>query len=429
MPQISVTGKSPKRVLSVSYLDTGDIATIPETHEAFQQIIDLTLSGAGDDEIRDLVNIVLGAKKRLTTLSERVSIQSNELFFDGDPISGALVETIIELFGKNSSKLGSVVNFLEKVKTNPDISSIDGLWKWIERGDLVLTEDGDFLAYKGMSGTGAARTSRSSGKAFVNGEEVEGQIPNPDGAVISMPRSKVDDGGYQACSTGLHAATHDFARGFAQGGDVVLIKVNPRDVVSVPKDESFQKLRVCRYTVLHAVSGRLDGRLYVQPELAPERGADEVIDKETWDEAHEAASALWSGTTLGDEEDVAGEIERDDESEVLQDKLNEALGIDDSFYEDDDDEESPKLEALAEREPVWTDEPAEDDVPVENPFEEDEKPEKADVHESIRKDLAAATESVQKTLRDANGRFTKEGARHEAIAGKRDALGRFIKNS
>jgi hypothetical protein len=43
------------------------------------------------------------------------------------------------------------------------------------------------------------------------------------------------------------------------------VSVNPRDVVSVPKDCGYQKLRTCRYTVLDAVRNPLAHTIY-QPD-------------------------------------------------------------------------------------------------------------------------------------------------------------------
>jgi hypothetical protein len=46
-------------------------------------------------------------------------------------------------------------------------------------------------------------------------------------------------------------------------GDVILVKIHPRDVVSVP-DHDASKIRVCRYEVIGMAESRLDERLYVE---------------------------------------------------------------------------------------------------------------------------------------------------------------------
>jgi hypothetical protein len=258
-----MAGTTPDRTLSIIYA-TGDTATVPEVHSRFDELVTLLLSGADDDEVSDLVDVMLAVTKRLEQLSERVSIRGRSVYFDGDQLRGELSDVLVELFeAGNPESLRPVVNFLEKAATNPSGKSIDDLYRWITKGDLIIHEDGDFLAYKGTrTGQDGLRTSISEGTAFVNGEEFTGHIPNPDGAVITMPRSDVDDDEGVACSTGLHAGTASYAFRFAND-DTILVKINPRDVVSVPTDSSDQKLRVCRYVVHEVVEARQESRLWL----------------------------------------------------------------------------------------------------------------------------------------------------------------------
>jgi hypothetical protein len=277
MTMFSMAGTTPDRTLSLIY-GSGDTATIPETHPRFDELVTLLLSGAEDEEVSDLVDVMLAVSKRLEQLSERVSIRGRQVLFDGDALRGELADVLVELFeAGNPESLRPVVNFLEKASTNPSNKSIDDLYRWITKGDLLIHEDGDFLAYKGTrTDDEGLRTSISAGTAFVNGEQFEGYIPNPDGAVVTMPRSNVDDNENEACSTGLHAGTASYAFRFAND-DTILVKINPRDVVSVPNDSSNQKLRVCRYVVQEVVEGRRESRLYIQEPLPVEVEDDSVV--------------------------------------------------------------------------------------------------------------------------------------------------------
>lgn len=286
MVMFSIAGSAPDRTLSVFY-SNGDQATVPESHARYAELQDLCLSGAGDDEVRELVDIMLAIANKMSDLSERIAYRKGHITFDGDPVRGELVDIIRDAYEQDHLDfVKPLVNFLEKVYTNPGLRSVDDLYRWISNKELTITEDGDFLAYKGCDVVDGVRYSRSEGTAYVNGVEVSGRIPNLDGSVISMPRSEVDDGGYNHCSTGLHAAVHGFASNFAgYNGEVILIKVNPRDVVSVPYDASSQKLRVCRYTVLHKVEQVLDQFVYAGPAEEPEvfdDASDETMEFETW---------------------------------------------------------------------------------------------------------------------------------------------------
>lgn len=62
------------------------------------------------------------------------------------------------------------------------------------------------------------------------------------------------------CGHGLHVGAFDYAKSYGgidldddeggNGNKLMICKVNPRDVVSVPTDSRFQKLRCCRYEVV-----------------------------------------------------------------------------------------------------------------------------------------------------------------------------------
>lgn len=399
----SMTGKAPSRILSVTYPD-GDMATIPESHEQFQRILDLTISGGEEEEIRDLVNIVVGAGRKLRILSERVSLKGNKLLFDGDPIHGTIVDAIVDLAANDSENLPAAVNFLEKVKTNPSVDSIHALWDWLNNRELHFAPDGDFFAYKMTEGYGENRTSIHSGTAYVNGEEVTGKIPNPDGAVVTMARSSVDADGTVHCSTGLHAATHRYATGtFSNRGDLILVKINPRDVVSVPHDESFRKLRVCRYVVVGPVSGRLDESIYIQPTLEEEPdedGLDTDEEPDYFEDDHVEEE-------IGEDEAKAPEGFKF--GDLVQQPTFSAINGEDGTL--------TVVGPVALTHDQWREEhgfsPLEEKgVPLPKP-EEAEKP----------------AEKPQEPLRQPNGRFTKAGALYEAKAAQRDALGRFKKNA
>lgn len=263
MTTFQLTGDDKGQTLVIVYEDQ-DIVTVPDTHKNFDAIIDLWRSKDYEEEdIRKLVNNMHEIGKRLSAITERVSVAPYGVFFDGDPLRGELADFLLEMYNEERIEdFTAVANFLEKAATNPSIESIDALYQWITNGDLVITPNGDFVAYKGVKvGAGGQSMSITSGSAFVNGILHNGCIPNPDGAIITMPRSEVNANGSVGCSTGLHAGTYDYASGFAQGR-LLIVQINPRDVVSVPNDCSFQKLRVSRYTVLSHIENKLESRLY-----------------------------------------------------------------------------------------------------------------------------------------------------------------------
>jgi hypothetical protein len=119
----------------------------------------------------------------------------------------------------------------------------------MENKNMPITYDGCFLAYKAV---------RNDYKDIYSGK-----FDNSVGNVCEVPRSSVDSNRDNGCGHGLHVGAIDYAKSYGgintdgfEGGDndggnhLMICKVNPRDVVSVPTDSKFQKLRTCRYEVV-----------------------------------------------------------------------------------------------------------------------------------------------------------------------------------
>jgi hypothetical protein len=262
-PKFHLTEDAKGKSLAIFY-SNGDSDTISETHISFENIIKEILSGKTTDEtVRELARVRETIVKKLSALSERVSVDGTTVYFDGDPLRGEVSDLIRKMFEEGRElDFKPLVNFLEKVKTNPSLKSIDDLYRWIKNGDLVIDPEGYIIGYKGVTvDENGIPVSIHSGKAFVNGEEVEGRIPNVAGTIISMPRSDVNADEFAYCSHGLHVGTYKYASEFSRG-NVVLVKFSPRDVVAVPKDHNDQKIRICRYTVLSKAEGRLSEPVY-----------------------------------------------------------------------------------------------------------------------------------------------------------------------
>ena len=112
------------------------------------------------------------------------------------------------------------------------------------------------MAYKGVQGDYYSKTAGSI--IVIKGKVVNGKIYNGIGEEIEVERNGVCDDRNQACSSGLHAGSVTYATNFGRGGHVVIVEINPIDVVSVPDDCSCQKLRACRYKVVGEYEVPLD---------------------------------------------------------------------------------------------------------------------------------------------------------------------------
>lgn len=172
---------------------------------------------------------------------------------DGVEVIGALQAKLQRLIAEELP-LDYFAAFVRNLRKNPSRTAVKELYDFLAYAELPITEDGCFLAYKGVNPDGwsctGGRTVLSHGKT-----DSQGRIYNGVGEVIRCERVEVDDDRRNACSNGLHVGSHDYATGF--GSLTVVVKVNPADVVSVPLDCSCQKMRVCGYEVVKAYEGEM----------------------------------------------------------------------------------------------------------------------------------------------------------------------------
>ncbi len=226
------------------YLD-GEQQTIDETHPNFDAVV-LAVAEQDVDEIRALINISLA----ITRWGDGyVTVIDGEVFYGDEPVNNVITARILELMA-NGFEPSSLAAFLSNVLENSSYTAVQELYLFLEHNDIVITEDGHFLAYKRVRNN---YTDLHSGK-----------FDNSVGASPSMPRNEVDDNRKATCSRGLHFCAKHYLPSFGgHGGNrVVVVKVNPADVVSIPSDYNNAKGRTWTYKVVGEVgsdTADLDG--------------------------------------------------------------------------------------------------------------------------------------------------------------------------
>lgn len=144
----------------------------------------------------------------------------------------------------------SLINFAMKLGQNPSYNSVHQLYQFMERHQFTLMNNGDFLAYKRVR------------ENFT--DWYTGKFDNSIGVIVKMPRQEISDNPNDGCSAGLHVANYHHASEFYSGANGILleVQVNPKDVVSVPNDSNFEKIRVCEYKVLRICTEEFKELLY-----------------------------------------------------------------------------------------------------------------------------------------------------------------------
>jgi hypothetical protein len=250
-------------------------------HINYKMILE-ALPTATADELLDIVDV----QKAVATFSDGfIEIKNGQVAYQGEAVHGSISKRILEFMSKGLP-FQPLVNFLNNLMENPSMQSQKELYDFLEHEHLPITEDGYFLAYKAV---------RSDFK-----DKYRGTFDNRVGQVVSMQRAKVDDDRARGCSDGLHAGALNYVAGYGSlesGDKIVIVKINPRDVVSVPSDCNFEKLRTCQYEVVGEYQGEL-----LKPLYSANFSDEEYADYED-DEDYDMDGEYWNQFDEEEEDD------------------------------------------------------------------------------------------------------------------------------
>lgn len=207
------------------------------SYAAIKQAI---LDGTATEEV--VSGILEAAQREMETSLEAigdsgVAIRSDGLVtLNGQVIDNSLTRRMLTMRSEGFD-LQPMAAFLVNLQQNPSYRARKELYTFLEVGQLPLTPDGYFLAYKIV---------RPDYKDYHSGT-----FDNSVGQVLTMPREEVNDDCNQTCSAGLHFCSLDYLRHFGGAdGHVMILKISPADVVSIPADYNNTKGRCCRYEVV-----------------------------------------------------------------------------------------------------------------------------------------------------------------------------------
>lgn len=219
------------RILTGSALTVvvnGKSYTMSREHKLFGKLLKAS-SEKDVDAVQKIIDIANEVKKYS---KGKVNIQDGQVFVGGEAIHNVVADRILELQAAGVD-FSYMANFLENLMQNPSYQSRQELYLFLENGNVPITDDGRFMAFK-----------------WVRDDYYDvhsGTFLNKPGMIIKMDRSQVDDDRRKTCSAGLHVCTQHYTK---FGSKLLLVAVNPKDVVSVPNDYNNAKMRVCEYEII-----------------------------------------------------------------------------------------------------------------------------------------------------------------------------------
>lgn len=231
---------------SITVLFPSGPKSVHSTHLNFTRIREAIRSGqtSGLEELFDIKTAII----RWTNGLYRITDEG--VYRDTERIPDCIERRVLQ-FLDEGLPFEPLLKFHERLATNPSRRAVQELYKFLENKNIPIGPDGCFYGYKSV---------RLDWKDIHSGT-----FSNHIGAVLSMARNQVDDDCTRTCSYGFHVGALEYVRDFGGAREhkrMIIVKVDPADVVSVPIDYNGQKMRVCKYTVISEYTGPLPESYY-----------------------------------------------------------------------------------------------------------------------------------------------------------------------
>lgn len=314
---------------NISLMINGKTYSVIKENSLYKDVLELLKVPNPQDNAQKIVEL-LEVPVQIQQINSPSSVYKNITFdgssirFAGVKVENILVDQIVEM-AKSGLNVSGWLLFVDKLYSNSSSGVIERLCAFLSHRNMPITTDGCFIAYKAVR---SDFYDKYTGKTFVN------KVGN----VIKEARQLVNDDPDVYCGKGLHAGSLQYAKDYAKNDDIIiLVKIDPSNVVTAPKDCNSQKLRCCEYEVIGIFEKPLE-----QP-LVDERGSNvepmrgdrampaeeqdhdwEEIDSELEDEDEDDDSDVWN-----DDDSWMDEEEWDDEDEEDEDE----------DFDDEDDED------------------------------------------------------------------------------------------
>lgn len=248
---------------SISVSINGDVKTIHKESSAYPLLKEALINKdwekvAGLTSPADQISYVSDGKMRVSNNQVFLKVEGESDW----PIPGDLNTKILDYLAAGEP-FRYLILFADKIRRNPSKSSAEQLFTFLIKNKFTITPEGNFVAYKRV---------RNDFKDIYTGT-----MDNSIGKVVEMDRGNVNPDQHMTCSYGLHVANYDYAaHKYSQASEdnLLLVEVDPVDVVSVPTDYNNSKMRVCKYRVLELCRKELESLVYEGPEDSYEEEDD-----------------------------------------------------------------------------------------------------------------------------------------------------------
>lgn len=211
----------------------GDVAVWSATNPEMPHILELCKNARwGEIEVLHNINKAIMKSKNVVVEKDIIKIDGVTVSNTATPIMEFI--KVLQKKGVIDSEISRIKPFLENMFENPFIDAVQEIYDYCKAMDFEITDDGCFLAYKNV---------RSDlGSIFDNGATKHKIGEYTEVKMYDTERTNT-------CSKGLHFCSKSYLQHYV-GEVTIIVKINPKDVVSIPVDYNFAKGRCRKYLVV-----------------------------------------------------------------------------------------------------------------------------------------------------------------------------------
>ena len=196
----------------------------------------------GESADLEVIKAMASVKNYIVYLSQgRISLTDAGIQFMGELVNSYMTERIMRHHAEGVD-VSPMLAFMDRVMNHPIIGIQQDIYKWCEKGDMPFTAEGHIIAYKKVDMNWRSYHASPDGT----------HLYHPIGGYVEMERSAVDPRRDYTCSTGLHFCSYDYLNAY-QGkntGRILILSIDPQDIIAIPTDYNQTKGRACRYRII-----------------------------------------------------------------------------------------------------------------------------------------------------------------------------------
>lgn len=233
----------------LSIVANGKHYVVTKTHRNYDAIKS-AMRAKDFDSVDGLINVAAALVNYAQGTKIEVDAEAGVVLYNGTEVDDAIAEHILEMLADDFDIM-PMVKLLGRIMSNPSERARKETYGWIRHNGMTITEEGFIVAWKRV---------KDDFTSFYDNKTM-----HTVGERTVLDRSQCDQDSTNTCSRGLHFCSHGYLPQYMSGrGQVLMLELDPADIVAIPDDYNFSKGRACGYKVIDALNG--DARIKIEKE-------------------------------------------------------------------------------------------------------------------------------------------------------------------